>query len=307
MTGSEHIRAFRSTKVFQIACIASRSKNLAEEKSEEFKVPAATSLKEMFEKYTPDILVICVPPDAVMKVMEDAIIYPWQILIEKPAGVNLQESKEMLHMVEKHSDIKKIWVGMNRRMLPSTLTGKKLIENSTVNPGSELEITITDQQDKKSAEDFGHSKLVIENWHFANSIHLMDLALSFAKSSPNVADIRKERFGDGEIVEAKLHDFEGNIIHYKAYWNMPAPWAIQVVTKRGWIQQTPIEKIRSLFEEHITHDLSNSIFSEPIDIKPGFFNQALALSGMHPQLEKHLCDLSESHTAMSILDKIYEN
>lgn len=306
MTGSEHVRAFRSTNIFEIACIASRSKALADQKSDEFNVPAASGMREMFEKYSPDLLVICVPPDAVMKVMENAVLFPWEILVEKPAGLNYKESSLLLEMAAQHAEKRKIWVGMNRRMLPSTLTGKKLLQNPKNEKNSSLEINISDQQDTKSAEKFGHPELVIQNWHFANSIHLMDLALSFVETTPAIGSVRREKFGDGEILEADLHDSDGNRIRYKAYWNIPAPWAIQIVTQSGWIQQTPIEKIRSLFGEHTMHDLSKSIFAEPLDTKPGFFNQALALSGKYPQLESQLCNLTDSHLAMSILDKIYE-
>ena len=306
-TGTQHINAFRQTQLYEIVCISSRSSEKTEPKAKKMGVPYARDIEEIYQRYEPSLIVICVPPNAVLEIMEKALQYPWEILVEKPAGITLDESKTLLDINNSRLEKNSVWVGMNRRMLPSTLLAKRELKKHRHIQTSPIQVRVTDQQDTASAQLFGHPEIVIRNWHFANSIHLVDLANSFLKHTPTVETVFKNKFEDGEIVAAKLKNDIGEMIQYEAYWNVPAPWSLEVITKAGWIQQSPIEQLRTLFERHEFYDLSQTEFSEPLDLKPGFYNQALALSDSNPALKSELCTLSESHESMVILDKIYEH
>jgi predicted dehydrogenase len=306
VTGTEHFRAFKHTQLFNIVCIASRSRESAESKAKSVGVPYAIDLDEIYQKYTPDLLVVCVPPTAVLGVLQKAFQYPWEILVEKPAGLTLDESKTILEMSNSRNSAVNVWVAMNRRMLPSTLLAKELIEKHRGNKKFPIRINITDQQDTASARLAGHPETVIQNWHFANSIHLIDLACSFLSNPVTLDSLSEKNFERGKIITANLDNEFGDAVHYQAYWNLPAPWSLEVIMTEGWVQQSPIERVRTLFEKHEYHDLTQSHFSEPDGLKPGFYNQAKSLSGFDSRLESHLCTISESHQAMTLLDKIYE-
>jgi len=305
ITGIEHVKAFQRTGLYQIVCVSSRSKEKSENTARQLGVPFVSDIDDIYRKYAPAILVICVPPTAVLEVIRKALQHPWEILVEKPAGITLAESTTIFDLYKSRKYPSDVWVGMNRRMLPSTLIAKELLDKFRSENKIAMQISIIDQQDTASAKNYGHPEIVIQNWHFANSVHLVDLAMSFLRNYPSVAKITKEEFGEGEIVTAKLKNGNGDSIEYKAYWNIPAPWSLEIITDVGWIKQSPIEQLRTLFEQHEYHDLTTSKYSEPVGVKPGFYNQAIALSGTNSMLNAQLCTLSESHKVMTILDKIY--
>ena len=304
-TGMEHIRAFRKTELFDIVSVCSRTEKRASEKAAEIGVPFSRNVAEIYTKYQPDLLVICVPPDAVMEVTTQAMEFPWEIFVEKPAGLNYSESLELMEKAKINNKENQIWVGMNRRMLPSTIRSRELLNLYQNNRKSKIEINIVDQQDTVEATKYGHPKNVIENWHFANSIHLIDLGLNFLGELPLVESVSKENFLNGEILTAKIITAKGNILNYKSYWNIPAPWSLEIISNDGWIQQTPIEKLRTLFDIHEVHSFKDFEYREPNDTKPGFFNQAKALSDRFPSLKEMLCTLKQSHSHMKIVDEIY--
>ncbi len=305
-TGSAHIKAFQSTELFHITCLASRSLSNASKKAHEIGVPAAANIDEIFEKYYPDIILICVPPNVVSKILLEALKYPWEILVEKPAGLNLQESNHLSDCITKNERNNKVWVGMNRRMLPSTLKSREILNIAHNTEREKIEVNIVDQQDTETAQRDGHKNEVIKHWHFANSIHLIDLGLSFFEQYPSLESVTKYPFGRGYVLNANFKNSFGDQLNYKAYWNLPAPWLLQITSQSGWLQQSPLENQRFQFPKINSASLNSFEYNEPKDLKPGFFNQAKALSGEHPKLRKLMCTFEQSHATMQIIEQIYE-
>ena len=67
------------------------------------------------------------------------------------------------------------FVALNRRFYDNILFMKKMLSNDNSNKI----ITITDQENTIRAKKIGHKNIVIKNWMYANSIHLLDLLIYF--------------------------------------------------------------------------------------------------------------------------------
>ena len=64
----------------------------------------------------------------------------------------------------------KVYVALNRRFYSSTKAVMRKLDNYQ----EQRLITVLDQEDTKKAELMKRPKKVIENWMYANSIHLID-------------------------------------------------------------------------------------------------------------------------------------
>ena len=118
-----------------------------------------------------DLIIICLPPDQLLKILYFLKDLDTNIFTEKPLGLNLLEAKKILNLykIRKHKKMK-FFVGYNRRFLESVMQLKKLAYKNT----SKLFIDIQDQQDLGIAASLGHNKEILDNWMYANSIHTID-------------------------------------------------------------------------------------------------------------------------------------
>ena len=88
-----------------------------------------SSIPELYERTKPDLLVIAVPELETKSVAFAAFDFPWRVLIEKPAGYNLNESNLILNRAKEKSV--EVYVGLNRRfystLFKSTMRSWRLL------------------------------------------------------------------------------------------------------------------------------------------------------------------------------------
>jgi predicted dehydrogenase len=226
------------------------------------------SIKELYDNTKADLVVISVPELSVKEVCFEAFKYDWSCLIEKPAGYNLEDA-ESIHLEAKRLN-RKVYVAFNRRQYSST---KVALEDLAKNSGHRL-IHVLDQEDIITARNSGQPELVLSNWMFANSIHLIDYFRVFGRGEiVAVEPVIKWNPDDPSFLVSKISFSSGDIGIYEAIWNAPGPWTVTITTKEKRWELRPLEK--ASFQLYgIRHLESTPAHDWDINFKPGLRSQA---------------------------------
>lgn len=297
----EHIKAFSHLKSVEINGIYSRNASKARDLSKRYKIDTTTrSIKDLYLKCKPDAVIVAVPELALEKILLESTSYQWVHLIEKPAGFNFSNAKKILILNKKRNS--KILVALNRRQFESTRT----VVTKLKNLNSKRVIHVTDQQDPIKALSLGQPQLVIKNWMFANSIHLIDYFTLFGRGDVVHVNTQKYRIGSRQkIIKAEIDFSSGDVGFYTAYWNMPGPWSVSCSSGVFYWELKPLEQLseRNLDEPY---PIIQSVHKKDKQFKPGLLNQAEEFIKFLDGRESTVPTLDESFKSMLLVNKIYK-
>jgi predicted dehydrogenase len=194
------------------------------------------------------------------------------ILIEKPAAISIEEllqNKKVL--LETTSNI---FVAYNRRFYASVVEAQKIIEEDGGLSSIHFEFTEWSHVIAPLKKAPG----VKENWFFANSTHVVDLAFYLAGkpkewstyTSGNNGWHAPTNFSGAGITNKNV------LFSYQANWEAPGRWAVELLTKKHRIYLKPMEKVfiqklGAIAVEELKIDLKVDT-----DFKPGLLNQCKA-------------------------------
>lgn len=234
----QHIRAFQDVPGVSVTGIHSRTAARAEALAADLGVAGVYgSIAEMYEKTTADIVVIAVPELSVRKTCELCFEHPWTALVEKPAGYNVADAEAIQAAVTARG--RRAYVALNRRHLGSTRAVLADLPNLS---GPRL-IKIQDQESPAAALQAGQPPLVVENWMYANSIHLIDLFTVFGRGTIlDVAPVIRWNPAEPRYVAARISWDSGDVGLYEAVWNAPGSWAVTVTTPGKRWEMRPVEQ-----------------------------------------------------------------
>lgn len=216
------------------------------------------------------------------------------ILIEKPAGLNLNEIENLdSHARENNS---KVFVAYNRRFFSSVAKAKEIIIEDGGVTSFNFELTEWGHVIEKLQKASG----VKENWFLANTTHVADLAFHLG-GTPNELSAftaggaewhtRSYCFsGAGSTQDGALFSYQGN-------WGAPGRWNVEILTKAHRLIFSPMEqlKVQKLGSiQQVELEIDDKYDDE---FKPGLYKQVLSF--LHSK--DSLCTLEE-HTKNS---KIY--
>ena len=105
----------------------------------------------------PNIVIVAVNILNTINVIKQLSKYSGILLIEKPLGVNHEETKKILKILNFNKQ--NCFVALNRRFYDNILFMKKMLSNDNSNKI----ITITDQENTIRAKKIGHKIIVIKN------------------------------------------------------------------------------------------------------------------------------------------------
>jgi predicted dehydrogenase len=295
----EHIKAFSAIKNVELAGLYSRTLDKAKRLSHEFKIKhICSSIEDLFSKTKSDLVVIGVPIESTKKVCLESIKFPWKCLVEKPLGLNLKETIE----IKRNSNSNKIYLALNRNYLNSTLQVKKLLENDC----SKRIVFLFDQENTVEAKLY-HSKKVIDNYMFANSIHIIDYCRIFArgkiKNIRSIFDLKKNNI---RIFSKKIIFSSGDIVLYSTAWNRPGPWSVDISTDKYFFNIKPLEKvyIRS-FNKNQDFQLTSD--NDDKKYKPGFKKQALEMIKLINKKKNTVPNINDVLYTAKLIQRLYNN
>ena len=297
----EHIKAFSDITTVALLGIHSRNSLRAESLAKKYGIPKVyESIDALYNGTLADLVIIAVPELSTNKVCKDAFSYPWRALIEKPVGYNLADAEDIAAAA--HASSCKAYVALNRRHYSSTRA--VLRELSDIH-GHRL-VQVFDQENPIAALEGGQPRLVVDNWMYANSIHLVDYLSVFCRGDVTSIDhvIRWDSTKPGFVL-TKFEYSSGDIGLYHAIWNGPGPWIVNVTTQAKRWEMRPLEQASSQLPNSRK---SNSLPVHEWDIKfkPGLRLQAQEACKALRGEENTLATLAVGIETMKLVSLIYE-
>lgn len=251
----QHLRAFADVPGVTLAGLHSRTLSRAQKLADEFKIPQVfESVAELYARTEADLVVVAVPELAMNSVSQACFQFPWTVLLEKPAGYNLQDAEEIYRAAQAQN--RRVLVGLNRRFYASTRTAQSELDQQ---PGPRF-IHVQDQQDPEAATARGVPAPVVRNWMYANSIHVIDYLRIYGRgeiqSVTPVIPWQAEGLVEGSmegagkdsgegspVVVAKIEFDSGDIGLYQGIWQGPGPWSVTVTTPGKCWELRPLEQL----------------------------------------------------------------
>lgn len=192
------------------------------------------------------------------------------ILIEKPAAISIQELIENETYIIK-SDAN-IFVAYNRRFYASVLETKNLISEDGGLKSMHFEFT----EWAHTIQEIQKAEGVKENWFFANSTHVVDLAFFLAGNPIEWSHYSLE----GKIQWHKKTNYtgagitnQGVLFSYLSNWESAGRWALELLTEKRRIYLKPLEDIQIQLKGSVQlnkHEFDNSL---DVKYKPGLYLQ----------------------------------
>lgn len=296
----EHIKAFADIPECQIVGIQSRTREKCEALSKIFRIPyIANSIAELYEKTKPDLVVVTVNETSMRGVCVEAFQFPWKFLIEKPVGIDYDEAEYLAGLAAESNAT--VWVALNRRQHNSLLTVLGELKKES---GSRF-IHIMDQEDQIGARAYGHPELLVKNWMFANSIHMVDYFFTLGRGEiTKVTSVEPWNPENPNIVIAKVAFSSGDTGLYQAIWNAPAPWTVSVSTREKYFELRPLEQatVRTAVKRRAE---SFPVHKWDMDFKPGFRLQAEEAIKAVRGAAHNLANIGTALNTMRLINAIY--
>lgn len=302
-TAREHLRAFKSLPQVEVVGLYSRTRARAEALAAEFGVSlVCDSVEELFNKTRADLVVVTVKELSMSAVAKTCFEFPWMVLTEKPLGYCLADALDIQNAARAKKS--RVFVAFNRRMMSSTLA---VVDQLATCEGRRF-IKVQDQENQAQALAGGHSTEVVQNWMFANSIHIVDYLRVLARGEVRgVRPIVPWNPAAPGVVLTQIEFESGDLGVYEGIWHAPGPWAISAtVPGRRW-------ELRPL-EQAVTQELGKAAAPLPFDendkvYKPGYRLQAevataLAMGQSHPRAAL-LASVDDSIETMRLIDRIF--
>jgi predicted dehydrogenase len=300
--GTEHAKAFKDIPEADLCGIFSRTHSRAENLAKDVGIPnTCRSIAELYEKTQADLVVISVPELSVRDVCLEAFKYPWACLIEKPAGYDIADAQSILDVAKRHGI--KAYVALNRRHYSSTRT---VLSDLAGLSGARL-INVYDQEDQIAARAAKQPELVVKNWMYANSIHVIDyLSILGRGEIVTIEPVIRWNPENPEFVLAKITYESGDLGIYQAVWNGPGPWAVTITTQEKCWEMRPLEQ--ASFQPFGSRKLEPVSTNEwDTKFKPGLRRQAEEAMKAVRGLPSTLPSLEEAMKSMRLVEAIYGN
>lgn len=209
----------------------------------------------------------------------------YKVLVEKPAALSIDELLENEENLKPYSE--KVFVAYNRRFYASVIEAQKMIEEDGGLQSMHFEFT----EWAHKIEPLEKAPGVKENWFFANSTHVVDLAFYLAGAPVDWKAYSKP----GKLTWHKKTNFagagitdKGVLFSYLSNWESAGRWGIELLTEKRRIYLKPLEGINiqkkgSVVIEH--YEFDDSLDKE---FKPGLYEQVKSFISND---RKYLCNI----------------
>ena len=296
-----HIKAFQDIDGVEVVGIFSRTKEKSEILASDYSIGiVADSIEELYTCTLADLVVVAVPVLETAGVVRRVFEFPWVSLIEKPVGYNYQEAADLVALASKLKA--RSYVALNRRHLSST----NAVINELAESKSQRIVHVYDQETPEIEVEEGAAALLVENWMFGNSIHVLDYFYLFARGElVSIDHIAPWGSDSKNLCMAKLTFSSGDIGIYEAIWDAPGPWAVTVTTKEKRWEMRPLEKA------YVQNYRSRVLEALPVghwdsEFKPGLRVQAQEAVNLLDKLPSKLPSLGDALRTMGLVKAIYE-
>lgn len=207
------------------------------------------------------------------------------ILLEKPGGTDLNEIGEVAAFAEKYGAT--INIAYNRRFYSSVRTLRKLCEKEGGIQSLHFDFTEWEHVILPKISD----KKVLDNWIYANSSHMIDLAFHLAgdpKSWNSYASHSLDWHPKAAVFAGAGITQKNVLFSYSSNWIAPGRWGMEICTKESKYFLRPVEKLHVQKHRSVAVNLVDVDDTIDIEFKPGLYLQVQAVleNGGHPNMLK---------------------
>lgn len=193
-----------------------------------------------------------------------------KILVEKPGGMNRTEIEKMVTIAEANDA--RVYIAYNRRFYAATEKALQIIKDDGGVQSFHFEFT----EWPHVIEPLPHSKRIKENWFFANSTHVVDLAFFLGGEPKEIkcytAGSLNWHSNAAVYAGAGIAD-KGALFTYSANWAAPGRWAVEILTQKHRLIFRPMEKLSIQKTGSVKVDSVEIDDELDIRFKPGFYKQ----------------------------------
>jgi len=295
-----HMSAFKDIEGVEMSGITSRTASKAKVLANEYGVKHVySSIEELYQCTKAELVVISVPVLEAHSVCLEAVKYPWKLLIEKPVGFDVDQAVKIQKAADDYG--RDAFVALNRRHYAST---RSVIDGLEGNDAPRL-IQVFDQEDLFVARSSGQPELVVNNWMYANSIHVIDYLRMFGRGDiVSVESVIPWTPETPSFVSAKVQFSSGDVGLYDAVWNGPGPWAVTVTAGSKRWEMRPLEQV--VVQQYPSRQVDTLPCNEwDVQYKPGVRLQAEEAIKAVKGMPHNLVSLAEGAEIMKLVRSIY--
>ena len=269
----KHLEVIKDVKGIDVVAITSRTLTKAIALSKQFNIKNVfKNSDELINKTNLDGIMILVSSEEIFKVTKNLLPYKIPLFIEKPPGINFQETHNLCKLANKFNVIN--MVGFNRRYYSNFLKGINIINKH----GKLVGITIEGHERYWKIEKL-ISKKNRDNLLYSNSSHVIDLFRFFAGEIKSIKSFSTMRFNKKSDQFASAIKFKNGVLgNYIANWFSPSGWSVTLHGEKVMVKFKPLENSYWVDENFKEHKISMS--SKDIKYKSGFYYQILAYKKM---------------------------
>lgn len=246
-----------------------------------------------------DVLLVAVPELQLETVVRQISGFQGVVLFEKPFGLNPTESRHLARLagaLEQRS-----FVSLNRRFYSTTRAALGILQQSN----GRRRIEVTDQQSRLSARASGQPLEVVSAWHYANSIHLIDLIRFIGRGEIESVTSRTTSLDNRvSVVSAEVVFSSGDSASYAGVWESSGVWAVRAAAPQVWVELSPLETGRIRRGQSREFE-SLEISEHDSRFKPGLWNQLDELERQLTLERSSLVSLNDAILSMDLVSRIY--
>ena len=296
----KHLEVLSALPGAMLAGIASRTRTRAEAlAAQSGGASVYDDLDALVGEAKPDALMVLVSADQVAPVARDAMRFGLPLFIEKPAGLNTQESGELAALAHKLGV--RTMVGYNRRHYSIFGAGLEIVRRH----GPLMGVLVEGHERIAAVRKVGkHPEHVLGAWLYANATHTIDLLRFFGGE---VADVHclsaRHREPLGDQFGAVLRFESGALGHYVSHWLSPGGWRVVLYGDGVTVEFKPLESGRWTDGAGVTHEIQPG--AEDQRFKPGFYAQLQAFCRLVRDPGARLSeDLADAHKTMLLAERM---
>ena len=299
---NEYAKVLKKIKICKISGIYSRRHFKAKLFANKHNIEIiGQNIKDLYIRSKADAVIVAVSPDSLKLVVKEVFKFPWNSLIEKPLGINVNDAYDINKIAKKLKS--KSFIALNRRHYSSTLKSIDLLKLDK----SKRIINIYGQEDLNKIKKFKYSKKIINNFMYVNGIHLIDYMTLFCRGK--IVKIEKVVKWQGlkkkGFVLCTFCYSSGDVATFSTIWNKPFPWQVIISTSKQRIELKPLEICKLYRVNQKTH-ISYKVDKIDKIFKPGIYKQTNEFVKSIKKPNKKLMNISHGYNLMKILKGIYD-
>jgi predicted dehydrogenase len=220
------------------------------------------------------------------------------ILVEKPAGLNLKQVGQLACMSkEKNANV---FIAYNRRFYASVIKAQEIIEQDGGVTSFNFEFT----EWAHIIETIQKAEGVKENWFLANSTHVVDLAFYLGGTPKELCAFTAGSLSwhpSASIYSGAGVSECGALFSYQANWESAGRWSVEVLTKNHRLILRPMEKLQIQKKGSVAVDFAECDYTLDGSFKPGLYLQTQSFLNNH---SNGMCSLAYHVSMMDCYNRI---